>query len=558
VVVGDFQEDDQLKGFYLQEEDLDHDGDPGTSEGIFVYDPAHTLVLNPGDGVRLRGTAYEYYDVTQISYVTAMTTCTPAGPANAAILDLPVPDVADFEHYEGMLVSFPDTLTASQNYFQGRYGQVTLSEGGRMFQPTQIFDPGSPEMFDLADENLRRMVVLDDDTTQQNPYPIPYIGEDDTLRAGDTVDGLVGVVDFGLITSSGGNTHYRIRPVEEVTFTRVNEREDYPMEANGSLRIASFNVFNFFNGDGTGGGFPTSRGADTYEEYKRQRKKIENAIVRIDPDVIGLMEIENDAPPLSALEDLVRVLNLATNYEYFDFIDTGMIGDDEIKVALIYKTERVTPIGDFAILDSSVDPDYNSDLNRPALAQSFVDNDTGRQFTVVVNHLKSKGSDCDDVGDPDTGDGQGNCNLTRTAAAIAEANWLATNPTGYGEGNYMVIGDLNAYMMEDPITALEDLGLSNILMEHIGATAYSYIFDGGSGTLDHALASWRFAQRVEGVQIWQINADEPSVIDYNTEYKSEDLYTQAPFRSSDHDPVIIDLNMYIDVFFSYIPLVTVP
>ena len=42
-----------------------------------------------------------------------------------------------------------------------------------------------------------------------------------------------------------------------------------------------------------------------------------------------------------------------------------------------------------------------------------MDSSTGGMFTVAVNHLKSKGSDCNDVGDPDLGDGAGNCNVTR-------------------------------------------------------------------------------------------------------------------------------------------------
>ena len=109
---------------------------------------------------------------------------------------------------------------------------------------------------------------------------------------------------------------------------------------------------------------------------------------------------------------------------------------DAIKVALIYKPATVTPLGGFEILDSSDDANFNDTKNRPALAQTFVEIASGERFTVAVNHLKSKGSDCVSLGDPDMGDGQGNCNLTRTSAATAEVNWLATDPTGSGDPDF--------------------------------------------------------------------------------------------------------------------------
>jgi predicted extracellular nuclease len=91
-------------------------------------------------------------------------------------------------------------------------------------------------------------------------------------------------------------------------------------------------------------------------------------------------------------------------------------------------------------------------------AQTFTELATGERFTVAINHLKSKGSACDAVDDPDRGDGQGNCNLTRRAAADAEQRWLATDPTGSADPDVLLIGDFNAYAREDPITVLTASG----------------------------------------------------------------------------------------------------
>jgi predicted extracellular nuclease len=107
----------------------------------------------------------------------------------------------------------------------------------------------------------------------------------------------------------------------------------------------------------------------------------------------------------------------------------------------------------------------------------------------------------------------------------------------------LVIGDLNAYGKEDPIDILNAGGLQDQLSRFNGGTAYSYVFDGEAGYLDHALATASLAAQITGTAHWTINADEPSVIDYNTEFKPQDLYSGDMFRSSDHDPVLVGMNL---------------
>jgi hypothetical protein len=207
------------------------------------------------------------------------------------------------------------------------------------------------------------------------------------------------------------------------------------------------------------------------------------------------------------------------------------------------------------VLDSSDDPRFIDTKSRPVLAQTFEVIATGARFTVAVNHLKSKGSDCLDVGDPDAGDGQGNCNGTRELAAQALVDWLASDPTGSGDRDFLVLGDLNSYAREDPITAVkagpDDIegtadDYSNLVAKYGGTYAYSYTFDGQAGYLDHALASPTLTAQVTGATEWHINSDEPDLLDYDTTFKSagqDALYEPNQYRTSDHDPVIVGLDL---------------
>jgi len=189
------------------------------------------------------------------------------------------------------------------------------------------------------------------------------------------------------------------------------------------------------------------------------------------------------------------------------------------------------------------------------LAQSFLDPTTGGVFTVAVNHLKSKGSDCNDIDDPDLGDGAGNCNLTRKTAAEALVDWLATDPTGSGDTDALIIGDLNSYDKEDPIDVLVAGGYTDLVYQYEGEYAYSYVFDGQIGYLDHALANAALLDEVTGTTAWHINADEPDLIDYDMSFKldpQDALYAPDPYRSSDHDPVIVGLNLRPETIESFV------
>jgi hypothetical protein len=543
VVVGDYQQQGSFGGFYVQEEDTDADDNPATSEGIFVFE--RSTAVNVGDQVRVIGTVTEFASggqtMTQIAQVQSVTVCDGAdATASAVPLPLPLPDGVSLEQYEGMLVIIDDELTVTDTYNLGRFGEVGLAVGGRLYQPTNLVAPG-PDAIALAADNAARFILLDDAGTQQNRDPIAYpqggLSATNTLRLGDTLPELTGILDQRFGT-------YRIQPVGAIEFEATNPRQDAPPSPVGNVRVASANVLNYFNGNGLGGGFPTERGADTLVEFERQRLKTLTSLLAMDADVIGLMEIENDGyGPDSALQDLVNGLNDETAPGTYAFIEPDeSLGTDAIRVALIYRPGNVSPMGAAAVLSEGPFGQY-----RPALAQTFQHSESGEVFTVAVNHFKSKS--CSGAGgeNADQGDGQGCFNASRVEAAEVLTEWLADDPTGSGDPDVLIIGDLNAYAMEDPITTLIDAGYVNLIMQFAGDEAYSYVFSGQSGYLDHALATESLAAQTVNVLEWHINSDEPRTLDYNTEFKSpaqvQSLFAPDPFRASDHDPVIIDLQL---------------
>ncbi|MEP7157863.1 MAG: ExeM/NucH family extracellular endonuclease [Chloroflexota bacterium] len=545
IVVGDYQGAGSFSGFYAQEEDSDADADAMTSEGIFVFSTATDVGV--GDAVRVRGTVTEFGNVgatlTELTAVSFILVCDSGNALpSAAVVGLPVSDLSVWERSEGMRIGIGQTLTVTETFTLGRFGEVLLAQGGRLFTPTNVVSPGAPAAALQAQNNLRK-ILLDDGNNEQNIdptiHPVGGLSASNTLRSGYTLPSIGGVLDqrFGA---------YRIQPTGPVSFNPTNARTASPDPVGGSLKVASFNVLNYFNGDGLGGGFPTSRGAETAFEFDRQRTKIIAAITALDADVVGLMELENDSGPNSAIADLVAGLNDETAPGTYTFVDTGVVGTDAIRVGLIYRPGSVTPVGGHAILNTAVDARFIDTRNRPALAQTFAQNSTGSAFTVVVNHLKSKGSPCD-PDDPDGSDGQGNCNGTRVLAAQALIDWMADDPTGSSDPDFLVIGDLNSYAREDPITEFENAGYTNLIRAQHGDDAYSYVFDGQSGYLDHALANSSLTAQVTGVSDWHINADEPIALDYNTNFKTANhvntLFAGDAYRSSDHDPVLIGLDL---------------
>ncbi|NEQ50285.1 MAG: ExeM/NucH family extracellular endonuclease [Leptolyngbya sp. SIO3F4] len=578
IVTGDFQDDgddsNNLRGFYVQDEN--GDGDANTSDGIFVFESSLLTNVNEGDKVRVTGTVGEFFGETQIT--ASGVEIVGSGSVSAVNIDLPAVNVitnsdgeliADLEQYEGMLITFNDTLTVDEYFNYDRFGEIRLSEGGRPFQFTQTNDPSIAGFQAHLEDLARRTITLDDGQTIQNPdpleFPAPGFSDSNNFRGGDTVTGLTGNVRFSRGSGGSGDETYRIVTTEDPTFISQNSRPNGPENVGGSLKVVSFNVLNYFttldDGSTTANG-SDPRGADNQTEFERQTQKLVTTILELDADVLGLVELENDFLPGSsgnAVENLVNELNAVAGAGTYDwvnpgqqFVDTG----DAISVGAIYKTASVeitAGTNPATLTDSNLPTGFAGETifdgvstNRAPLAVSFTEKATGEQLTVAVNHFKSKGSIFPDGNNADIGDGQGNNNPIRLRAAQAVDAWLQTDPTGSGDPDFLILGDLNAYANEDPITYLEGAGYTDLAEAFSsGSTPYSFLFDGQLGTLDYGLANATLVSQVTGATEWHVNADEADALDYNLDFgRNPSLFNgNNEFRNSDHDPLIIGLNL---------------
>ncbi|WP_041797936.1 ExeM/NucH family extracellular endonuclease [Rhodopseudomonas palustris] len=597
IVVGDFQNGDgdnsrNLNGFYLQEEITDSDGNVRTSEAIFVYGGSTDVQV--GDRVRVTGSISEYFGLTELT--ASSISIVQAGAVSdinsmATVIDLPSVGTTlsqdgdyqpDLEAYEGMLVTIPETLTITEQYNLDRFNEIKLVAGDRPEQFTQENAPDAAAYQAYLAELGARTITYDDGLNTQNEAITnldgfgPTYNTDTAPRMGDTITGLTGVLDYQWAGNSASGATWRIRSVETGTNTfedSATPRTEAPEDVGGSLKVAGFNVLNYFKtldiGSATTVIGEDPRGADTAAELARQTTKLVETILKMDVDVLALTELENDFLPGSsgnAIEYLVAQLNAEAGAGTYAWVNPGQqfVGGDAIAVGFIYRTADVK-IADGTTVEILNDSDLpglglsgllsqstvghifdGENTSRNALAVTFEQISTGETFTAIANHLKSK-SGTGTGADADQGDGQGNWQNQRELATVALTAWAQSDPTGSGDSDVLLLGDFNGYAKEQSIGLLEDAGYENLQTRQ--DDAYSYVFDGQTGTLDYAFANDSMGSQVTGVTTWHINADEADALDYNTDYGRDTAIFDGtePVRVSDHDPVIIGLDLGDDL-----------
>ena len=460
----------------------------------------------------------------------------------------------DWQSHVGKQVVIEGDLVIVDTYDLARRGQIKVARS-RLHVPTTQVDPNDAnpdetsfeggsnvaKVTEAQKQNDGASIIIDDGTAEQNVFPLPLFPElgknHPTVRLGSIVHGV-----SGRLTKQRNS--WVIQSDKPLQWS-PKQRPERPDLGDADITIASFNVLNYFTtiDDGQNG----ARGADSESELSRQEAKITAAIQGLQADVIGLMELENN---IDAEERLIAALNKTLEKNVYKGcgipkgFDKSPGGDDSIRVGIIYRADRVSPVGEVSILD-----DEAFSIARTPVVQTFVSTQGGRPFTVIVNHFKSKGgASSANAANKDKGDGQAAYNAARRAQSLAICDYIKQNHQNTEQSRVLVIGDLNAYQQEDPIDALRANGLVDLhdrgrqsASSESGGTEYTFVYYAQSGSLDHAFATASLAADVTGASIWHINADEPRFLDYNQEFNPKALYSADPYRSSDHDPVLIGI-----------------
>lgn len=535
IVTANWQDEDALGGFFIQSLTEDEDNNAATSEGLLIHTGQAPQAVQIDDIVYLTGLVSEQNQVTQLHQIQELAVCGTSQQPEAQALQLPVAATADIEALEGMLVSLTQPLVVNGHYQLARHGQFDVAPK-RLYTPTQHSSPGIEARQRAAENQLSRLIIDDNRAPDavRLDHITPSLNADMPLRSGD----IIGPVQ-GIINEYRGS--YRLQPLSGVQIIKHNERPAAPSApATNTLRVAAFNVLNYFNGEGPEKVFPTERGAKTAQQFERQHNKIISAMELLNADIIGLMEIENDGyTEHSAIAELTADLAAKTGHPW-RFVQAGQerFGSDAITNGLIYRSDKVTPAGQPLTITKAP----FGEKSRLPLIQRFVPQNTVESLVVAVNHFKSKGSCPRSENDPNANqnDGQACWNLARTQSAQLLADFLAEHNELKRSDLRVLIGDFNAYAQEDPIQHLLEQGYYNRI-DSFNPNAYSYVYDAQAGSLDHILVSANLAARVVKQDIWSINADEPLLLQYNQADTYPDWYKPTPYRASDHDPIYADL-----------------
>ncbi|NYD84488.1 ExeM/NucH family extracellular endonuclease [Cellulomonas oligotrophica] len=564
-----------LNGYVLQTPGTG--GGDGTgrtgSDAVFVYSPATAGDAEVGQHLRVTGAVAEFNGLTQVTVAAAADVEElPAAAAPAPVEGVWPATTEAREALESMLLLPTGDLTVTNTYSTNQYGEVGLAVGTTpLLQPTDVARPGSAQALAVAADNAARGVVLDDGATTNflnaanGGLTPPYVSLENPVRVGAAAQVTSPVV------VDWRNGAWKLNPTAPVVAggplpaTFENDRTPAPEAVGGDLQVASFNVLNYFTtlGDQDAscvaytapGGEPVTvregcdqRGAWDAQDLERQQDKLVAAISALDADVVGLMEIEGsarvDGTPDEALGALVDALNDAAGADVWAFVPSSdelppAAELDVITNAIIYRTAAVQRTGESRALGDQSGDDQAFGNAREPIGQVFTPVGGGEPFLVVVNHFKSKGSAGPWPGDADAGDGQGSSNESRVRQATALRDWV---PTVRGDAEAVaLVGDFNSYTFEDPLQLLYDAGYVNAAAT-LAPGQHSYSFSGLSGSLDHVLLNEAAAARATGADVWEINSGESVALEYSRYgYHGTSFHAPDPYRSSDHDPVVVGL-----------------
>lgn len=406
-------------------------------------------------------------------------------------------DGSPLTSYIGQTVTFDQTL-----YVCGRYGHNLYLSYERMRLPEEVTIFGTTA-YDSAQ------------TTFSQGFLTAYCPNisTDTIRSGASISQLSAAV-------TGERNLQIYSPITIANNQRPTHRPDV---GDARLIVCGANL-EYYCPDWQG-----TYGAESDEEFAVQHTKLMKALLNIDADLYAFAEIQQGS---IALDSIVRGLNSATAPSRYSFVTDGdTIINSYTKVGFVYRSDKVVPILSLGHPYGPASNTYGmrSGYHRREYVQAFEELSTAERFIVSMNHFKSKSGG-------DSTNNFYNANRMENAEHLTYFLEAEQDNNYYQDPDILILGDLNCGTMEEPIRFLESSGYTN-LMHLYAPDQYSYTYRNGVEYLDHALASSSLVNQVTGAQPYHINADES----YYHYYPYGDT---SMYRYSDHDPLIVGLNLH--------------
>lgn len=287
------------------------------------------------------------------------------------------------------------------------------------------------------------------------------------------------------------------------TLLAWNSPVPIPDLGNARLRVVGQNVENYLSNIDA-----SNSSCHSQAQFEAKTNKIANAFLALQADIVAICEVQADDEILGYIVDAMNTIVGGNDYDYITdgiYVPEADAGEyQSLKAGFIFKVGTVQPVG------NNTSPYRSGEYFRRMRVQAFKELATDEMFVLSMNHFKAKSSGAD----------QGeNTRIQNASTLITALQQITVDP------DILIMGDLNAYMGETPINNLENAGFTEQLTRFDPA-AYTYIYHGEEGILDHCMANASMAEQITGAYAYHIN----TAGGYNYEY-------------SDHDAVLVGLRL---------------
>jgi uncharacterized protein len=578
-------------GFFLQsfasDTDAANDGDPATSDGIFVFTSAAPSMVAVGDHARVTGTVDEFFG----SAATPTTEIvSPSVEVRDSGIPLPAPveitaslagsgSLPDsLERLEGMRVSVANGVVTAQTDGNITEASATSSDSSSAFEfvvagvSRPLREPGISILDPFPVPLEKEATIPYFDANQERIKAFPLVGTRLVADAGAPVNNLVGVLTYF------GDSWELLYDVANPPVIGAATAAAVSTAGANDITVAGFNLQRFFDTvNDPAIGEPVLTGPAFANRLAKTGAAICDWVKA--PDILGVVEVEN----IGTLTELANYINgnCASAPAYVPYlqegndvggIDVGFLvsnravraGVSRVNVGSVTQAGKTTLYGTNPLGCTPGAPGCTSALlnDRPSLVLRATVNFTdGRAYplTVIANHLRSLNGNDDPV--------DNRVRFKRAEQALELGRLVNDMQVANPNEKIVLVGDFNAFPFNDGYVDVMGIITGNAAIaeqvieyrasplatplvlgdEKIAdpAQRYSYVFEGNAQTLDHAVVNKALDNdpAITGLTVEHARINSNFRVAHYGEYSLPYTAANPPLRVSDHDPVRLSIHV---------------